>query len=84
MTKECKQKKERLDALAKKHGIENLRQLSIKAGMREPNLYSNLDGTYGMSIRRMFKIADAMGADIVEVIKVLYPKEFAANQKKSS
>ena len=75
--------RDRLSQLANEHGVENLRQLSIKAGIHHSNLCSNLNGQYGMSIRRMFKIADALECDIVEVIKVLYPEEYAENQKTS-
>lgn len=81
MTEEFRQRKEGLEKLAMEHGIENLRQLSLKAGLKESNLYSNLNGTFGMSIKRMFRLANVIGVDIKEVIEVLYPEEYAENQK---
>ena len=83
MTDEAKVMRDRLETLAQKHGVENLRQLSIKAGIYQSNLCSNISGQYGMSIRRMFNIANALECDIVEVIKVLYPEEYTENQKTS-
>lgn len=74
-------KKEALTILAQKHGVDNLHQLCEKAGVSQQNIYSNFNGKYDISIKRMFKLANAMNADIVEVIQALHPDLYAENQE---
>lgn len=76
-----KKNKEKLFKLAESAGYENIRQLSKDAGIDCSNLYSNLDGTWKMSIKRMFKIANILGVSINQIIEIFYPEEYAENQK---
>lgn len=76
-----KKNKEKLLKLAEAAGYENIRQLSKDAGIDCSNLYSNLDGTWKMSIKRMFKVANILGVSINQIIEIFYPEEYAENQK---
>lgn len=73
--------KAELEKLVKDAGYENIRQFCKDLGIDQSNLYSNLDGTWGMSMKRMFKIANLLGAPILQIIGIFYPNELAENQK---
>lgn len=73
--------KAELEKLVKDSGYENIRQFCKELGIDQSNLYSNLDGTWGMSMKRMFKIANLLGAPILQIIGIFYPNELAENQK---
>lgn len=72
--------KEKLLNMAKAVGYDNLAQLCKDVGIKLPNLYSNLDGTWNMSVKRMFKLADMLEVSILEMIDIFYPEELAHNQ----
>lgn len=73
--------KERLLQLIIAAGFENYRQFCLEAGLDQSNLYSNLDGTWKMSLKRMFKIANLLGVPILEIIGIFYPDELEENMK---
>ena len=73
--------KEKLFKLIKAAGYENYRQFSKDVGIDCSNLYSNLDGTWKMSLRRMFKVANLLGVSITQIIEIFYPEEYAENMK---
>lgn len=73
--------KEELEKLVKNAGYDNIRQFCKDLGVDQSNLYSNLDGTWGMSMKRMFKVANLLGAPILQIIGIFYPNELAENQK---
>ena len=73
--------KERLFELIQAAGYENYRQFCLDAGLNQSNLYSNLDGTWKMSIKRMFKVANLLGVSIMEILAIFYPEELEENQK---
>lgn len=74
-------RKARLEKMVKDAGFENLSQFSKDAGVDLPNLYSNLGGTWKMSLKRMFKIANTLGVPIGQIIELFYPEEYAENMK---
>lgn len=76
--------KEQLLKLVQDKGYANLRQFCIALGLKLPNLYSNLDGTWDMSIKRMFRIANMLEVPIDTIIGIFYPDEFAENKQVSS
>lgn len=75
--------KEKLLTMIKAAGYENYRQFCADAGLDQSNLYTNLDGTWKMSLKRMFKIANILGVPIVEIIGIFYPEELEENMKLS-
>lgn len=75
--------KEKLWTMIQAAGYENYRQFCKDAGIDCSNLYSNLDGTWKMSLRRMFKVANLLKVPITNIIEIFYPEEFAENQKSS-
>lgn len=81
LTDEGIKRRDELLELAQKHGIVSLRQLCIKAGVESSNLYANFNGNYDISIKRMFKLANAMNEDIVEIIKAFHPTLYKENQE---
>ena len=75
------ERKAKLEKMVKDAGFENLSQFSKEAGIDLANLYSNLGGTWKMSLKRMFKIANTLGVPIGQIIELFYPEEYAENMK---
>lgn len=74
-------RKKELALLALSAGFNNLRGLSEACGVNEANLYTNLRGTYNMSMKRMFAIAKAVRRPIDEIIEIFYPGEINENRR---
>lgn len=74
-------KRKELALLALSAGFNNLRCLSEACGINEANLYTNLHGTYNMSMKRMFTIARAVRRPIDEIIEIFYPEEINENRR---
>ena len=72
--------KVKFEKLVKDAGYKSMRAFAKDVNINIGNIYSNLDGTYNMSINRMFKIAKMLGVPIAQVIAIFYPKEYAENQ----
>ena len=73
--------KEKLLFLIKEAGYDNYRQFCKDIGLDQSNLYCNLDGTWNISVKRMFQIANHLGVHINQILEIFYPEEFAENQK---
>lgn len=80
-TEEAQELKEKLEALVKDAGYENIHQFCLDAKLDQSNLYCNLDGTWKMSVSRMFNIANMLGVSVVQILDIFYHKEFVENQK---
>lgn len=80
MTDEANKIRDELLKLAQSHGVNSLRQLALRTGITNQNLYSNITGTYDCSIKRMFKMANVLGCDVMEIIKVFHPDLYEENQ----
>ena len=76
-----KRQKEALQKLILDAGYCNMRQFCKDLGVDQSNLYSNIDGTWGMSMKRMFKVANLLGVPILQIVEIFYPNELAENQK---
>lgn len=74
-------KKEKMEVIIKRAGFKNMRQFSEKLGINEANLYSNFRGNWGMSVHRMFKIANMLGCSIDTIIEIFYPEEYTKNKE---
>ena len=61
-------------------GYKNVRQFCKDVGIDQSNLYSNLNGKWGMSIKRMFKIANSLKVPIADVIELFYPDDYYENK----
>ena len=79
-TEEAQLGKSKLEELIKNAGYESIRQFCIDADIDQSNLYTNIDGKWGMSVKRMFKIANLLGVHINQILEIFYPKEYAENQ----
>ena len=75
-----KERKQKLDTLIAEAGYKSFRAFSKDVDITAANLYSNLDTTYDISIKRMFKIAQVLNVPILQIIDVFYPDELAENQ----
>lgn len=73
-------RKEKLDKLVSDAGYESFREFSQDVGITAANLYSNLHGTWNMSMKRMFKVANTLNVPILQVIEIFYPEELKENQ----
>lgn len=81
MTNEAIQKREELQRLMEVYGYKSIRKLCKEVGITAPNLYSNLTGRYKISMERMFKIANVLGCDVMEIIQIFYSDLYSENQK---
>lgn len=81
MTNEAIQKREELQRLMEVYGYKSIRKLCREVGITAPNLYSNLTGKYKISMERMFKIANVLGCDVVEIIQIFYSDLYSENQQ---
>jgi len=71
----------KIKVLINKYGIKSTRQLCLLSGITQSNLYSNLNGTYEISIKRMFALANTLGCPVDEVIEVFYPDLIQMNRE---
>lgn len=76
-----RERKEKFEAMVKSAGFDSIHQFSREYNIDMANLYSNLGGTWKMSLKRMFKIANALGVPIGQIIELFYPEEYAENMK---
>jgi hypothetical protein len=74
-------RKEAFETMVKDAGFDSIYQFSKEVGINMANIYSNLDGTWKMSIKRMFKIANTLGVPIGRIIEIFYPDEYEENMK---
>ena len=81
MTNEAIQKREELQSLMEVYGYKSIRKLCREVGITAPNRYSNLTGKYKISMERMFKIANVLGCDVVEIIQIFYSDLYSENQQ---
>lgn len=79
-TKESQRRKTKFEKLVTDAGYKSMRAFAKDVGINVGNIYSNLDGTFGMSIKRMFKVANLLGVPVAQVIEIFYPTEYAENQ----
>lgn len=75
------ERKLKFEDMVREAGFDNIYQFSKEYNIDMANLYSNLDGTWKMSLKRMFKIANALGVPIGQLIELFYPEEYAENMK---
>lgn len=73
------ERKDKFEKMVKDAGFVSIYQFSKEAGLDMANLYSNLGGTWKMSLKRMFKIANTLGVPIGQIIELFYPEEYAEN-----
>ena len=50
-------------------------------GLNEANLYTNLNGRYKISAKRMFDLANVLQCPIMQMIELFYPDEILQNRK---
>ena len=75
-----KKNKEKLWSMIEAAGYENIRQFCKDVGIDQSNLYSNLDGTWKMSMARMFKVANLLKVPVLDIVEIFYPEELAENK----
>jgi len=75
-----KTNKETLAKWIEDAGYSSIRQFCKDIGVDQSNLYTNLDGTWGISIKRMFKIANSLKVPIADVIELFYPDDYYENK----
>ena len=62
-----------------KHGYPSILAFCKEAGIDRANLGSNIKGRFKLSVDRAFKIANALGVPITEVLELFYPDEMEEN-----
>lgn len=81
--KEAQERRDKLKVLLDEAGYKSFRAFSRDLGITCANLYTNIDGTYKISIDRIFKIANLLGKPVLQIIEIFYPKELAENYELS-
>lgn len=81
MTNEAIKKREGLQTLMDAYGYKSIRKLCRDAGVSVQNLYSNITGVYEISMGRMFKLANTLGCDVLDIIKIFYADLYMKNQQ---
>ncbi len=76
------QRKDKLNNLVANAGYKSFRSFAKDVGITSANLYSNIDGTYNMSMKRMFRVAEVLNVPILQIIDIFYPEELAKNMDK--
>lgn len=74
--------KEALETMVHSAGYKTIGQFCREVGINQTNLYSNLNGTWKMSLKRMFKVANTLRVPIDKIIAVFYPDEYWENVEK--
>ena len=62
-----------------KHGYPSILSFCKDADIDRANLGSNIKGRFKLSVDRAFKIANALGVPITEVLELFYPDEMEEN-----
>ena len=76
-----KRNKEKLLSLVNAAGYDNFRQFCMDVNVDQSNLYSNLEGKWGMSVKRMFKIANLLHVDILQILEIFYTEAYEENKR---
>ena len=71
--------KEKFYELLKKRGFESLRAFARASGVGVGNIYSNLNGTFRLSIDRAFTFANTLGVPIDTILAIFYHDEMVKN-----
>jgi transcriptional regulator with XRE-family HTH domain len=71
--------RDKLEKMVKDAGYVSMREFARDVGINISNIYSNLNGRWDISIKRMFKIANTLNVPILQVIEVFYPEELSDN-----
>ncbi len=80
-SEEAQRGKEKLDILIKNAGYASFRQFCVDANIDQSNLYGNFDGTYNISVKRMFKLANLLNVPINQILEIFYPEEYQENMR---
>lgn len=75
----AKTKRDRLEKLAIGAGFNSINHLATSCGISTSNIYTNFRGQWEMSIKRMFKLANACKVPIEVVIDIFYPELMQEN-----
>lgn len=73
--------KEQFYGLIKEKGFTGLRDFARASGILASNIYSNLDGTYDLSINRAFVFAKVLKVPIDTILTIFYPDEMKELEK---
>lgn len=79
MDESAKTKRDRLEKLAIGAGFNSINNLATSCGLSTSNIYTNFRGKWEMSVKRMFKLANACKVPIEVVIDIFYPELMEEN-----
>lgn len=74
-------KRDKLENLAKIAGYNSLNNLVTSCGISTSNVYANFRGTWEMSVKRMFKLANACKVPVIDIMDIFYPELLEENTK---
>lgn len=75
-------RKERFRKYIEEHGYVSMRSLAVASGIDPANLQTNLDGKWGLSVKRAFHIANTMGVPVDEILHIFYEEQYEENHDK--
>lgn len=71
---EYNQKKDKFVKLLQSRGYKNIHRFAIACGVEGANVYSNLNGTFDLSMQRAFVYANKLGVPLMDVVNLFYPQ----------
>ena len=76
-------RKAKLEKMVKDAGFDSIFQFTKENNFDMANIYKNLNGTWKMSMKRMFELANALRVPVGRVIELFYPDEYEENMRLS-
>lgn len=73
--------KAKFEELVKEKGYPSMRSFCKECNLDESNLYTNMKGKWGLSIKRAFLLANKLGEPVEKILEVFYSEQFAENRK---
>ena len=73
--------KEQFYTLIREKGFKSFREFCKAAGVGPGNAYTNLNGTFALSIDRAFVYAGVLKVPVDTILAIFYPEEMKALEK---
>lgn len=73
--------KEKFKTYLREHGYKSIKQLCSQCGLNPTFLYSNIRGKNGISVDKIFLIANTMKVPVDELLRVFYEEQYIENER---
>ena len=73
--------KEKFVDLIKERGFTSINSFGKACGVDTPNIYTNMNGKFKLSVDRAFVYANTLGVPVSDVLEVFYSEKFKENEE---